>query len=422
MSEKAKHNAVLDLFKGKGVASEEQKNDESVKGFAGLSSMMSDVDDAVTAEEIKRSNTSPEVAPIERSMPPPQPVRQTKQSPEPYQKPIQQPSDDPSFVKWWIGVGVVILLIWLSTDQENKNTLPVSTAPTQSSQIKPTQSQQVTPSSTNSPQDTFDRANDLYSQGKYAEAFPLYRNLAQYSGAQIKLGEMYESGNGVIKDFNQAAYWYRKAAEIGDENEKDAKMHIMALNKIEGSGYSVTRSTSPAQTQAQARLAAKAQAQLDVKAQTQARLEAQAQARLEAQTQALAQTLAQARAALAQAQAKAAADKLGVTLPDGGIVFYVDSSGSHGLEAKAADEPDLLDWADAIDASRDYGSGWRLPTSDELQLLYEQKTVVGGFAAGNYWSSTKSENRTVWRQNFYDGVTHYQPMDDELRVRAVRAF
>ena len=123
-----------------------------------------------------------------------------------------------------------------------------------------------------------------------------------------------------------------------------------------------------------------------------------------------------------QENAQTLADKLGNTLPDGGIVFYVDSSGSHGLEVKAADESDLLNWEDAIDAASNYGSGWRLPTSDELQLLYEQKSNIGGFAAGNYWSSSSSENRTVVRQNFSDGVTQYQHIADELRVRAVRSF
>jgi len=87
-------------------------------------------------------------------------------------------------------------------------------------QSQPAQAHQVTPSSTNGANDMFQRANDLYNQGRYAEALPLYQQLARYSGAQIRLGGMYESGNGVTKDYNQAIYWYRKAAEQGDENEK----------------------------------------------------------------------------------------------------------------------------------------------------------------------------------------------------------
>ena len=44
------------------MASEEQKNDESVKGFAGLSSMGSDVDDITTSEETWNSEPPTEVA------------------------------------------------------------------------------------------------------------------------------------------------------------------------------------------------------------------------------------------------------------------------------------------------------------------------------------------------------------------------
>ena len=44
------------------MASEEQKNDESVKGFAGLSSMVSDVDDITMSEENWNSEPPTEVA------------------------------------------------------------------------------------------------------------------------------------------------------------------------------------------------------------------------------------------------------------------------------------------------------------------------------------------------------------------------
>ena len=276
------------------------------------------------------------------------------------------------------------------------------------------QPQQAIPPSITNAEDMFQRANNFYNQGKYAEALPLYQNLAEqgYSGAQISLGKMYESGNGVIKDFNQAAFWYRKAGEAGDVNKEIANT---ALNKL----ISIFQAQARSDEKVQARLnaQAKAKALLDEKAQAQSYLEKQTQALLEAQVQAQARLDVQTQAL---ARAKAAADKLGVKLPNGGIIFYVDSSGSHGLAAKASDESNRLNWTDATDT--DYGSGWRLPTNDELQLLYEQKTVVGGFTAGNYWSSTKSANRTAWCQNFSDGRTYYYPIDYEINVRAVRAF
>jgi tetratricopeptide (TPR) repeat protein len=126
-------------------------------------------------------------------------------------------------------VAVVGLTYWLGSTAINiQQPTPSSTniqLPTPSS----TNIQQPTALSTDSDQDIFERANNLYGQGKYAEALPLYQQLARYSGAQISLGGMYESGNGVTKDYNQAIYLYRKAAEQGDENEKDARA---ALNKL----------------------------------------------------------------------------------------------------------------------------------------------------------------------------------------------
>ncbi|PWT74810.1 MAG: hypothetical protein C5B59_10185 [Bacteroidetes bacterium] len=36
-----------------------------------------------------------------------------------------------------------------------------------------------------------------------------------YAYAMTNLGSMYEKGNGVPVDYNQAMYWYKKAAEGG---------------------------------------------------------------------------------------------------------------------------------------------------------------------------------------------------------------
>lgn len=35
---------------------------------------------------------------------------------------------------------------------------------------------------------------------------------------------------------------------------------------------------------------------------------------------------------------------------------------------------------------------WRLPTRDELQIIYSQKEFIGGFQDGRYWTSTKYDN------------------------------
>jgi len=80
------------------------------------------------------------------------------------------------------------------------------------------------------------------------------------------------------------------------------------------------------------------------------------------------------------------------------------------------------DWYGAVKACADLGDGWRLPTKDELNILYENKDKIGGFA-NYYWSSTESDSNTAWFQDFDDG---YQGYGDKASltsyVRAVRAF
>jgi hypothetical protein len=122
--------------------------------------------------------------------------------------------------------------------------------------------------------------------------------------------------------------------------------------------------------------------------------------------------------------------ELGSQGPGGGIAFYVDNSGLHGLEAKAADEGRVfgwttmganLSWAEAMGAAKAYGSGWHLPTKDELNLLYQQQTVVGGFSNVYYWSSTEDDSG-AWSQGFGRGNRCAESKSSSFRVRAVRAF
>ncbi|MGR9014998.1 MAG: DUF1566 domain-containing protein [Gammaproteobacteria bacterium] len=113
---------------------------------------------------------------------------------------------------------------------------------------------------------------------------------------------------------------------------------------------------------------------------------------------------------------------LGSTRDGGGIVFFLDSSYSHGLEAKRADEPGVFKWDAAIAAASAYGADWHLPTQNELNLLYQQKTITGNFS-GFYWSSTEQGSRHAWSRYF--GLIGFQvglTKDYALRVRAVRAF
>ena len=182
----------------------------------------------------------------------------------------------------------------------------------------------------------------------------------------------------------------------------------------------------------------------------------------------------------------------------GGIVFWVDPDGQHGLIATKADQSPGVQWyngtyfqtnatadgiyagaknteiiiatqtsvglvcgeltvpsycsAGAETATGDYAAliaanysvqdngidsctgavtetcyaDWYLPSKEELNLLYNQKSVVGGFACcTNYASSTEYEldaSHFAWIQHFLAGVQGRSGKEGTGNVRAVRAF
>ncbi len=141
----------------------------------------------------------------------------------------------------------------------------------------------------------------------------------------------------------------------------------------------------------------------------------------------------------------------------GGIVFYVDSTGQHGLIASPADQKKAK-WYNgvygatnasgtavgtgkantaAIVSTQESGSyaaiicgqlkingfnDWFLPSKDELNLLYLQKAVVGGFGNPFYWCSTEYNSQYAWAQNFNNGFQNYGNKNSAPASRAIRAF
>jgi len=151
----------------------------------------------------------------------------------------------------------------------------------------------------------------------------------------------------------------------------------------------------------------------------------------------------------------------------GGIVFYVYDGGQHGLIAATADQSTKMQWyngtyrytgttgdvlgAGAMNtamivatqmadnqtgnfAAKDcanysvtvsgvtYGN-WYLPSKYELNLLYLQKTVVGGFATNAYyWSSSEFDNSFAWVKSFTTGNDATGSKASTYYVRSVRAF
>lgn len=153
----------------------------------------------------------------------------------------------------------------------------------------------------------------------------------------------------------------------------------------------------------------------------------------------------------------------------GGIIFYIDGTGQHGLIAATSDQSTGIAWAvaayqsttvpapgaigtaigtglantNAIVAQNGVGityaaglcdaytntdtdtgiySDWYLPSKDELNQLYLNKDAVGVFASAYYWSSTEYGNFYAWMQNFISGPQNDGGKANTYHVRAVRAF
>jgi hypothetical protein len=144
----------------------------------------------------------------------------------------------------------------------------------------------------------------------------------------------------------------------------------------------------------------------------------------------------------------------------GGIVFYIDGTGLHGLVATPGDQSASAQWGCSetliSGTSTAIGSGqanttaivngcstsgiaarlcnslifpplspyfdWFLPSKGELNLLYLQKDVVGGFVEDYYWSSSEQDASSAWVQHFTTGVQYNFYKFNYVGVRAVRAF
>lgn len=142
----------------------------------------------------------------------------------------------------------------------------------------------------------------------------------------------------------------------------------------------------------------------------------------------------------------------------GGIIFWTDSIGQHGLIADTADLDTGIIWnngsnlltnatRNGIGAGRfnteriiikqgtgayasqlcaDYQGGnysdWYLPSVSELTLLYHQQNIVSGFTGNAYWSSSELSSQQATAISFTDGSFTPSAKSVTLPVRAIRAF
>jgi hypothetical protein len=144
----------------------------------------------------------------------------------------------------------------------------------------------------------------------------------------------------------------------------------------------------------------------------------------------------------------------------GGIIFYIDGSGQHGLIAAPKDQG-YAKWGcqglDVVATSTALGKGdqstymivnqctalntaakicyeltlngysdWYLPTKDELKLLHQNLYLkgIGDLKLDTYWSSSQANKTSAWKQLFNQNLNqgYYDKDLISYAVRAVRSF
>ena len=95
------------------------------------------------------------------------------------------------------------------------------------------------------------------------------------------------------------------------------------------------------------------------------------------------------------------------------------------IEVAEYDFPGDMTWDQAIKACYDLGNGWRLPSKDELNLMYIYRVYLPGLGSTTdyYLSGTEKGNGLVWGQFFdVNGLQQGQARGMGGRVRAVRLW
>jgi len=95
-----------------------------------------------------------------------------------------------------------------------------------------------------------------------------------------------------------------------------------------------------------------------------------------------------------------------------------------GDELQVADNDfsEGMNWEQAKKRCSELGSGWRLPTKEELKAMYDQLYMKGkgNFENDLYWSSTETTNSYAMGQDFMNGIQQNFLTRFPFLVRAVR--
>jgi hypothetical protein len=123
--------------------------------------------------------------------------------------------------------------------------------------------------------------------------------------------------------------------------------------------------------------------------------------------------------------------KIGNRGPAGGWVFYdkgIVSDGWRYLEAAGVHGEFSATWNNALNRVdslvADGYDDWRLPSKEELNMMYRNlhQKGLGDFSNSWYWSSSQGNTDSSWQQHFSSGNQGSYSKNHTGSVRAVRAF
>jgi Protein of unknown function (DUF1566) len=122
--------------------------------------------------------------------------------------------------------------------------------------------------------------------------------------------------------------------------------------------------------------------------------------------------------------------QIGGKMADGAIYAGISPDTHEPMYTTSARVVDHYNWnrgAEYCRALKINGHvGWRLPTKDELSVLYNNREAIGGFdtsgaeSVGWYWSFSEEGGDLVWGQRFSDGEQYYNIKTYVSSVRCVR--
>lgn len=153
--------------------------------------------------------------------------------------------------------------------------------------------------------------------------------------------------------------------------------------------------------------------------------------------------------------------EVGDTGPAGGIIFYGDTNYGTYFEAAPSDQTGTSAWSNidnteidlaaaknssigtgasntiaitdqaghtnsaakkCFDLSLGGKSDWFLPSYRELESLYTNKAIIGGFADAIYWSSSEFDANNASAFDFLNGGGASDAKGNAFRVRCIRSF